>query len=211
MTQLMNLQQKILKARIELAGKVKKQDTKMGSFFMKTFKVEDVVSAVSKTFCELGLLYTITKMDVHFAPPYTHIKAVLKVEDTETGQFLEIEDIGSGMDTQDKASGKASSYVLKKLLMQLCALQDQEDTDMDQDILEDNNIESDFTHVNVWANTDEKISLLIGKDFIKSNKNDKLYTKKVNHTKLEMCKAFLIKNGWFYDEKFNNWNHASRR
>lgn len=59
----------------------------------------------------------------------TQIKAKYKIVDIDTGEFEILETIGNGVDTQDKASGKAMTYALKVLLQKTFMLFSGEDTD----------------------------------------------------------------------------------
>lgn len=57
------------------------------------------------------------------------VKAVYKIVDIETGQFELLETVGYGVDSQDKASGKAITYAYKALLQKTFVLFSGEDTD----------------------------------------------------------------------------------
>lgn len=59
----------------------------------------------------------------------TQVKAKYKICDIDTGEFEILETIGNGVDTQDKASGKAMTYALKVLLQKTFMLFSGEDTD----------------------------------------------------------------------------------
>lgn len=59
----------------------------------------------------------------------TQIKAKYKIVDIDTGEYEILETIGNGVDTQDKASGKAMTYALKVLLQKTFMLFSGEDTD----------------------------------------------------------------------------------
>lgn len=59
----------------------------------------------------------------------TQVKATYKIVDAETGEFDILETIGNGVDTQDKASGKAMTYAYKALLQKTFCLFSGEDTD----------------------------------------------------------------------------------
>ena len=124
-----NIYQKLSEARKQLIGKVIKEKPANGLQY-KIYSVEEVVSAVSQTCQNIGLFYYIEKMEAIFNGKETHILATMKIINIDNpSEYIVIQDVGSGMDNQDKASGKASSYVLKKCLMQVFALQDQEETD----------------------------------------------------------------------------------
>jgi hypothetical protein len=59
----------------------------------------------------------------------TQVHTKFKIVDVETGEFDFIEAIGNGVDTQDKASGKAQAYALKVGLQKTFLLFSGEDTD----------------------------------------------------------------------------------
>lgn len=59
----------------------------------------------------------------------TQVKAKYKICDIDTGEYEILETIGNGVDTQDKASGKAMTYALKVLLQKTFMLFSGEDTD----------------------------------------------------------------------------------
>lgn len=59
----------------------------------------------------------------------TQIKAKYKIVDIDTGEYEILETIGNGVDTQDKASGKAMTYGYKVLLQKTFMLFSGEDTD----------------------------------------------------------------------------------
>lgn len=59
----------------------------------------------------------------------TQVHTKFKIVDVETGEFDFIEAIGNGVDTQDKASGKAQTYALKVGLQKTFLLFSGEDTD----------------------------------------------------------------------------------
>lgn len=59
----------------------------------------------------------------------TQVKAQYKIVDVETGEFEILESIGNGVDTQDKASGKAMTYAYKALFQKTFCLFSGEDTD----------------------------------------------------------------------------------
>jgi len=59
----------------------------------------------------------------------TQVKAKYKIVDIDTGEFEILETVGNGVDTQDKASGKAMTYALKVLLQKTFMLFSGEDTD----------------------------------------------------------------------------------
>lgn len=59
----------------------------------------------------------------------TQVSPKFKLVDIETGEFEIIASIGNGVDTQDKASGKALTYSLKVALQKTFMLFSGEDTD----------------------------------------------------------------------------------
>lgn len=59
----------------------------------------------------------------------TQVKATYKIVDAESGESEILETIGNGVDTQDKASGKAMTYAYKALLQKTFCLFSGEDTD----------------------------------------------------------------------------------
>lgn len=59
----------------------------------------------------------------------TQVKATYKIVDTETGESETLETVGHGVDTQDKASGKAMTYAYKALLQKTFCMFSGEDTD----------------------------------------------------------------------------------
>lgn len=59
----------------------------------------------------------------------TQVIAKYKIVDIDTGEFEILETIGNGVDTQDKASGKALTYGYKALLQKSFCLFSGEDTD----------------------------------------------------------------------------------
>lgn len=61
--------------------------------------------------------------------PMTQIIATYKIVDIETGESELLQSIGNGVDTQDKASGKAMTYAYKALIQKTFMLFSGEDTD----------------------------------------------------------------------------------
>ncbi len=59
----------------------------------------------------------------------TQVKAQYKIIDIESGEFELLETVGHGVDTQDKASGKAMTYAYKALLQKTFCMFSGEDTD----------------------------------------------------------------------------------
>lgn len=59
----------------------------------------------------------------------TQIKATYKIVDTDTGESELLQTVGHGVDTQDKASGKAMTYAYKALLQKTFMMFSGEDTD----------------------------------------------------------------------------------
>ena len=59
----------------------------------------------------------------------TQVIATYKIVDVETGESEVIETVGHGVDTQDKASGKAMTYAYKALLQKTFMMFSGEDTD----------------------------------------------------------------------------------
>lgn len=59
----------------------------------------------------------------------TQVIATYKMVDIESGEFEILQTIGNGVDTQDKASGKAMTYAYKVLLQKTFMLFSGEDTD----------------------------------------------------------------------------------
>ncbi len=59
----------------------------------------------------------------------TQVHTKFKIVDIDTGEFDFIEAVGNGVDTQDKASGKAQTYALKVGLQKTFMLFSGEDTD----------------------------------------------------------------------------------
>lgn len=208
---ILNIFQKLSEARKELAGKVKKEKPANGLQY-KIYSVEDVVEAVSKVCQQIGLFYFIEKMDASFHGKETHILATMKIINIENPQeFITIQDVGSGMDTQDKASGKASSYVLKKCLMQVFALQDQEETDSASVIQNNSQVSAPekpkAQSIEIFT-TDEdfKNKLKQGGFFEKESykaKGIKVMQKWVEPEKTEEIKERLKSNGYFLNKEKN--------
>ena len=59
----------------------------------------------------------------------TQVDAKYKIVDIETGEFEILATVGNGVDTQDKASGKAMTYGYKNMLQKTFMLFSGEDTD----------------------------------------------------------------------------------
>ena len=90
----------------------------------------------------------------------TQVHTKFKIVDVETGEFDFIEAIGNGVDTQDKASGKAQTYALKVGLQKTFLLFSGEDSD--------NEYSEDITEKNAETLKEKKKT-----DSARSSENDK--------------------------------------
>ena len=101
----------------------------------------DVLNVIKPLFKKYGLIIIQHEVSVldrfdTFTTKYgessrlmTQVHTKFKIVDVETGEFDFIEAIGNGVDTQDKASGKAQTYALKVGLQKTFMLFSGEDTD----------------------------------------------------------------------------------
>lgn len=95
--------------------------------------------------------------------PMTQIIATYKIVDTETGESELLQSIGNGVDTQDKASGKAMTYAYKALIQKTFMLFSGEDTDNEHsDSITDRNTISK-EELKAQAEADKLKKQLIGK------------------------------------------------
>lgn len=135
----------------------------------------------------------------------TQIKATYKIVDPETGESELLETIGNGVDTQDKASGKAMTYAYKALLQKTFCLFSGEDTD--------NEHSDDITAKNTKVTGEYKSASsgepkIIGESDIINDKQSKLLFAKSKGYETQ-AKEILAKHGFtsskqITKDKFND-------
>ena len=135
----------------------------------------------------------------------TQVKATYKIVDAESGESEILETIGNGVDTQDKASGKAMTYAYKALLQKTFCLFSGEDTD--------NEHSDDITAKNTKVTGEYKSASsgepkIIGEPEIINDKQSKLLFAKSKGYETQ-AKEILAKHGFtsskqITKDKFND-------
>ena len=124
------LYSKLIKAQVELKAP-KNQKNSFGKYNYRS--CEDIIEAVKPILLEHGLAMTISDELVQIGDRY-YVKAIVKLCDTETGQFQEVcgfareAENKKGMDLS-QITGASSSYARKYALNGMFAIDDTKDSD----------------------------------------------------------------------------------
>lgn len=137
----MSLYKKMHDVMCETEAIEKKVDVGWGKNAYKAVGEKEVLNMMKPLFKKYGLIMFPIEMnpvdrvdnfhtkDGESSRLMTQVSPKFKLVDIETGEFEIIASIGNGVDTQDKASGKALTYSLKVALQKTFMLFSGEDTD----------------------------------------------------------------------------------
>jgi hypothetical protein len=107
----------------------KDDKVEFGNTKYKAISEEKVTSAIRKSMVAHGLIMFPTKTEYTRAGNIGQVHVSYKIVDTEDDSFIEIQSVGEGADSQDKASGKAQTYAFKYALLRTFMIPTGEDPD----------------------------------------------------------------------------------
>lgn len=146
----MNIYQKINEVMKKIEYLAKDDKVEFGATKYKAISEEKVTTAVRKQLVEQGIIILPISQESSVTELIRTEKSVNQRADVHTryriqniddvNDFIEVESNGSGVDTQDKAIGKAMTYAYKYMLLRTFAIPTGEDPDKVSSAETDNKI-----------------------------------------------------------------------
>ena len=208
----MGLYEKMYKVMEESEGIEKNMSVGFGSNSYKAVSEASVLNAVKPLLKKHRLILfpveqevidrydTFTTQKGESSRLMTQIKSKYKIVDIDTGESEILETVGNGVDTQDKASGKALTYGYKALLQKTFMLFSGEDTDNEHsDAITDRNAYSKKeAPKQEWKESlnipEEWKDKVIEPELISEAQAKRLYA--ISKGKTDQAKAIMLKYGF---------------